>query len=732
MKKLLLYFAMILATVIQASSADISLLKENCENNESASCLRLAMFYDTGENVDKNSSQSVVYMRKACDKGSAFGCKLLGYQYSLGENIEKDYAKAKDLFMQACEEDASECEALGKLYYYGKGVKKDKHKAIDYYTKACDAGDEDTCFDLGKMYVNAKDGLTQDYAKAMDYYMKSCTAGKAVSCSNVGALYESGRGVKENFLQAKLYYSMACLDNCADACSNLGILYENGKGVEKDFSQAKMYYAKACDGGDRDGCYNLALMYHTGEKILQDYKKAIIAYDTSCNLDYIKACSNLGVMYATGQGVEKYYTMAKKLWKKACDGGNEQACKNHKKIINMLRPISIDTNRTAYVQNIANMIDNNLNIYDVASEIYNGYVKLNANTKEFSYYNDEILNIFSKDGWKIKSIMTSIQMLSTSTTLESVDMVLENLENISNIKETKNRHYTKLLEFLPYVYLNHLEFFFTGVLENNETVPLVTLYDTHEKEVKSMQSSREYFVSEAYKRMSEFVEDTLNKEDLALTYAKKSVTICDLNPEALFHYAYILDDGEKEIELLERVLKLIEKSDALFDRDTYALYNNLGYSIWNAGKEKKYNKALKYLDKAYKDSDAEGLNSLGTMANIYIEQKKYKEAYEIIKDPVYAFLHKKDSDILESADSAYWYFVRIAIDTSYVLKDNNTTKYICEKYFLLKDKEYEDCHTYIKAIEQVSDSDSTKPIYSFWKLYTEPEIYDAAKRDKKM
>jgi tetratricopeptide (TPR) repeat protein len=280
------------------------------------------------------------------------------------------------------------------------------------------------------------------------------------------------------------------------------------------------------------------------------------------------------------------------------------------------------------------------------------------------------------------------------------------------------------------VYLNHLEFFLAGVLEHNLTVPLVTLYDIQGKEIKSMQNSREYFVSEAYKRMSEFVEEELNKEDLALTYAKNSIATCDLNPDAIFHYAYSIDNANEEIELLKRVVKLIQKSDALFDRDTYALYNNLGFSIWNAGKEEQYDTALKYLEIAYKDSDGEGVNSLGTMANIYIAQKKYEEAYEIIKDPVYAFLHNKDTDIIESADSAYWYFIRIAIDTAYALKDNNTTKYMCEKYFLLKDKEYEDCHTYIKAIEKVSDS--TKPIYSFWKLYTEPEIYDAAKKDKKI
>lgn len=625
MKRLFIYSVILFSLFSQTLAEDANLLKESCDNNNSESCLSLAMVYDMSENEDKNTSLILEYLSKGCNGGNAEGCVFLGYKYSVGKMVQQDYAKAKDLFTQACKISASECTALGKLYFHGRGVKEDKKIALEYYHKACIGGDEDTCFDLGNMYMDAKDGVEQNSSVAMDYYMKSCTAGKPLACSNVGALYERGNGVKQNYLQAKLYYSMACLDNDANACSNLGILYEQGKGVEQNFSHAKMYYSMACDKGNGDGCYNLAYMYHTGDNIPQDYEKAILAYEKSCNLYYDNACSNLGLMYATGQGVEKYFTKAKELWKKACDAGNIQGCSNYKKIIKKLRPINVELDSKAYAGHIASMIDDNVSIYDVGSEIFNGYVTLNKKKQQFDNYNDEILHIFPKDKWKIKSILTSMNILSKSMTLENVDTALENLETMTNIEVTDDKHYKKLLEFLPYVYLNHLEYLLRDIHDRNQTVALVTLYDTDGKEINSMKRSREYLISEAYKKMSEFSEETLVKKDLAVNYARISINICDLNPDALFHYAYILEDAEEEKVLLERVIRLIQKSDVLFDRDIYSLYNNLGYSLSDSGNEEYEDQALKYLAKAYSESDGKGLNSLGTMSNIYIAQKKYKK-----------------------------------------------------------------------------------------------------------
>ena len=88
---------------------------------------------------------------------------------------------------------------------------------INALQKECDDGNGASCYELGVLYDNAREGAAQDYQKAAELYSKACELG-------------SGAG-----------------------CSNLGFLYDNGSGVAQDSKKAAQLYAKACDMGDEAG-----------------------------------------------------------------------------------------------------------------------------------------------------------------------------------------------------------------------------------------------------------------------------------------------------------------------------------------------------------------------------------------------------------------------------------------------------------------------------------------------
>ena len=94
---------------------------------------------------------------------------------------------------------------------------------LDALQKECNGGNGASCYELGVLHDNAREGASQDYQKAAELYSKACNLGKGAGCSN------------------------------------LGFLYDNGSGVKQDYAKASEFYAKACDMGSGGGCYDLGL-----------------------------------------------------------------------------------------------------------------------------------------------------------------------------------------------------------------------------------------------------------------------------------------------------------------------------------------------------------------------------------------------------------------------------------------------------------------------------------------
>ena len=81
---------------------------------------------------------------------------------------------------------------------------------LDALQKECDAGDGTSCYDLGVLYDNAREGAAQDYQKAAELYSKACKLGNGAGCSNLGFLYDNGSGVAQDGKKAAELYAKAC------------------------------------------------------------------------------------------------------------------------------------------------------------------------------------------------------------------------------------------------------------------------------------------------------------------------------------------------------------------------------------------------------------------------------------------------------------------------------------------------------------------------------------------
>ena len=53
---------------------------------------------------------------------------------------------------------------------------------LDALQKECDGGKGASCYELGVLYDNAREGAAQDYQKAAELYSKACNLGNGAGC----------------------------------------------------------------------------------------------------------------------------------------------------------------------------------------------------------------------------------------------------------------------------------------------------------------------------------------------------------------------------------------------------------------------------------------------------------------------------------------------------------------------------------------------------------------------
>lgn len=372
-------------------------------------------------------------------------------------------------------------------------------------------------------------------------------------------------------------------------------------------------------------------------------------------------------------------------------------------------------NLEEYVSKIEENLKNNSESL-TKNLIINGY-KIYSNEKDtFFKYNDKIFKIISNIDLNSSSwIKMNDENKLTSNSFELF------IEAIKNVPETlsKDEKWKELVPIIQEIYLFFIEQELEKLKNSNIDVSIIKLYQKDGTTLEDKDSSRKYIISEIYKKIANIYEEDKNNLGKRIKYLEKGFNSSALNPDILYSYAFETLSPKKEVELLESLLEIIKVSNELFNFDKYSVYNNLGYAIYLDKQTEKFDKALEYLNKAKENGM---LFSVATIASIHKYRGDYELAFKALKPIAYQFFHASDKKLKEE-DKNHYIVINNLISTSYEFKDYNTTKFVCDRYPKIYNKENGNCAEYLKKIEKLNPEKMPKPKFDFWNLYTNPEDY---------
>ena len=238
---------------------------------------------------------------------------------------------------------------LGKCYLEGRqGLIQDYSEAIKWFTKAAKQGNANAQYELGCCYKNGI-GTEQDYEEATNWLRKAAEQGHSGAQNSLGHNYFYGKGVEQDFDEALKWFRKGAEQGNPNAQHWVGYCYETGSGVEKDLTEARRWLKKAADQGheasidelkrldgvefdgdidnrEADALYDMANNYFDGtDEIEQDYEKAMKWYMKAAEKGSIDALNDIGYGYYYGYGVDKDYKEAVRWFRKGAMKGNLNA-----------------------------------------------------------------------------------------------------------------------------------------------------------------------------------------------------------------------------------------------------------------------------------------------------------------------------------------------------------------------------------------------------------------------
>lgn len=155
-----------------------------------------------------------------------------------------------------------------KKYYWGVGGEQSYPKALQLYLLAAAAGDAESQYIAGAMYLKGL-GATKDFNKAFQLLYAAAKNGKSTSESQqvLAQAFLLGSGVPKNYGKAIEWYQRAAENGNNEAQNELGFMYFVGNGVEQDVEKGGEYFLQAAYSGLAIAQYNVGIMYSTGKGV---------------------------------------------------------------------------------------------------------------------------------------------------------------------------------------------------------------------------------------------------------------------------------------------------------------------------------------------------------------------------------------------------------------------------------------------------------------------------------
>jgi TPR repeat protein len=177
-------------------------LYEAASNQNSALAqYNLALSYERGYGVSRDSKKAIELFEKAAEQGIIWADYALGMIYY----EQREYANALKYFLKV-QDIPPAAHRIGIIYINGYAGEKDEQKGIEYLTRAGEVGYVKSQMILAALYKNKK-----DYQKAFYWYLKAADNGNAEAQYNIGDFYKNGFGVQKDLNKANEYLRKAAM-----------------------------------------------------------------------------------------------------------------------------------------------------------------------------------------------------------------------------------------------------------------------------------------------------------------------------------------------------------------------------------------------------------------------------------------------------------------------------------------------------------------------------------------
>ncbi|MCA9627115.1 MAG: sel1 repeat family protein [Myxococcales bacterium] len=296
--------------------------RAQCDKGSSESCFRAARLAKTDE-------ERSALLEKSCNAGVAPACSRLGFA-----TLSKDQAAGLGLLEKACGlGDDYSCWNTGRWYIEGRSVPKDESKGALMIQRGCSLGSPHACASYGGLLIGGV-GVKADVERGLGMYQKLCDNGQGYYCHQLGSMYATDRKalpdirlpapkqVKRDVAKGVRVWEQGCALGSLWSCTLAADHYRDADGVKKDLTRAKELYERACDGGksvQRDACTALGAMYEKGLGTSKDLARAADYYERGCPGEQ---CQRLARNLAVGkEGFAQDEARAMKLYANACKRG---------------------------------------------------------------------------------------------------------------------------------------------------------------------------------------------------------------------------------------------------------------------------------------------------------------------------------------------------------------------------------------------------------------------------
>jgi TPR repeat protein len=281
------------------------------EQNYLRALTNLGALYENGQGIEQNYAVAIALYTKAAEQSYARAQFYLGRMFEHGLGVEKDVALASKWYSQAAVH--GHVEAQEQLAKVKSGPAKTHEKTIREKQEAVDqvqddevtiltdvkekenlkaeqiksshenlatAGDSDSQYFLGLLYLNGDDGYEMDAEKAAYWFSLAAEKGNIAAQYQLGLLYLKGKGVEENSPKGILLLKQAAKSGNVDAQCHLAVMYLDALGVEQDKEYAIFWLQKAISQGYRIAINALDSIIEKQAETTDNYnsKRAAVLY----------------------------------------------------------------------------------------------------------------------------------------------------------------------------------------------------------------------------------------------------------------------------------------------------------------------------------------------------------------------------------------------------------------------------------------------------------------------